>query len=114
MEVAHLDGNVRKHCSRTSPAIKNDDEEDKTLLFELSSRVPVHRRILSLNESPQESPLQSRRPEHEHAITTGEKGDIGNEDERLRIDAILFENNQSELLLNTREASLILLGKLYE
>lgn len=69
MEVAHLDGNVRKDLSHASPAVEDDGSEDEAHLLQLLSRFPVHGRIFSADESPEDILIELRRPEHEHAVT---------------------------------------------
>lgn len=114
MEMAHLDGDVRKDLSHASPAVENDRLEGETHLLHFLSHFTIHRRILSSDELPEDIPLQSRSSEHEHSVTAREERDIGGEDEGLRGNLLLFKDDGVELFLDTWNASLILLGKLYE
>ena len=112
MEMAHLDMDVRKDLSHASSAVEDDGLEGEALRFQFFPRFPVHRRVLAFHESPENIPLQSRRPEHEHAVTTGEERDIGDEDEGLRESFFLFENNRIELFLDPWDTPSVLLREL--
>lgn len=114
MEVTHLDGNVRKDLSHAPSAIKDDSPEDEANLLQLFSRFPVHRRIFSADESPEDILPELRRPEYEHAVTAREERDIGGEDERLRVDMILFRNNTIQTFLDPWNTPSVLFRKLRE
>ena len=114
MEVAHLDMDVRKDLSHASPAVEDDGQEDESRLLQLLSRFPIHRRVLSSDEPPDDVPFQSRSSEHEHPVTPREERDICGKDEGLRGNPFLFKDDAVQTFLDPWDTPSVLLRKLHE
>lgn len=105
VEVAHLDGHVRKNLFDAPFSIQDDTQEDESLRFQSFPCIPIHLRILSPYELPEDILFQSRGPEYQYSITAREEGNVCYEDKWSWKDPSLFENDRVELFLDPWFAS---------